>query len=202
MRKELGRFNHKGFTLLEIMVAVAIIGVLAAIAVPSYRKYTYKAKQVEGKATLSSAYTGMKLYFSDYYRYTTRLDAIGYKPEGIQKYVVAFNNDLAGVTSSPGWPGCNATANYTGGVFTNAKDPECVASTLNPQWDDDYSLDPNTTRFTPPASFAANTATNSTFNMAIMSNLKLSGTTNSSDVDSWSINNQGTIRSGPQTWMN
>jgi len=56
---------QKGFTLIELMIVVAIIGILAALAIPAYTDYTIKAKASEA-ATLSGAYkTAVEIYFSE-----------------------------------------------------------------------------------------------------------------------------------------
>jgi type IV pilus assembly protein PilA len=54
---------QKGFTLIELMIVVAIIGILAAIAIPAYQDYTIRAQVTEG-ATLAD---GIKVAMQDYY---------------------------------------------------------------------------------------------------------------------------------------
>ena len=58
-----------GFSLVELMVAVGIIGVMSSVAVPKYQKFTANAAQSEAQATLSSVYTLQQLYFTENGRY-------------------------------------------------------------------------------------------------------------------------------------
>ncbi len=49
--------NHKGFTLIELMIVVAIIGILAAIAIPNFLKFQLKARTSEGKTNIGTIRT-------------------------------------------------------------------------------------------------------------------------------------------------
>ncbi|MQK16898.1 prepilin-type N-terminal cleavage/methylation domain-containing protein, partial [Escherichia coli] len=55
---------QRGFTLIELMVAVAIISILAAIAYPSYREYVNRGNRSEGQALLSDAAAAQERYYA------------------------------------------------------------------------------------------------------------------------------------------
>ena len=57
--------NDKGFTLIELMIVVAIIGVLAAIAIPQYTNFRLKAKTAEAKSNLGAIRLGEEAYFTE-----------------------------------------------------------------------------------------------------------------------------------------
>jgi type IV pilus assembly protein PilA len=55
--------NQKGFTLIELMIVIAIVGILAAVALPAYQDYTIRARISEPLALLGEAKTSMTEYY-------------------------------------------------------------------------------------------------------------------------------------------
>lgn len=81
-----------GFSMIELMVVVGIIGVLVAIAAPNFSRYQSKTRQSEAKVALAAIYAGEKSFKTEYSSYVSSLDAIGYAPEGARRYYnVGFN---------------------------------------------------------------------------------------------------------------
>jgi type IV pilus assembly protein PilA len=80
--------RQDGFTLVELMVVVAIIGLLSAVAIPNFKKYQAKSKTSEAKLQLSAAYTAQQSFYSDFNIYHHCLGFMGFNPanEIAQRY--------------------------------------------------------------------------------------------------------------------
>lgn len=83
--------NNRGFSLVELMVVVAIIGILAVIGIPQYQKFMAKARQAEAKTHLNGIFQGEASFFTEYNQYTPNLRAIGAGAVGTQlRYNAGF----------------------------------------------------------------------------------------------------------------
>ena len=73
---------QKGFTLIELMIVVAIIGILAAIALPAYQDYTIRAQVGEGPTLAAGAKNGVMDFWSDKGKFPTSNDSAGVSAKG------------------------------------------------------------------------------------------------------------------------
>ncbi|HEY0340580.1 MAG TPA: pilin, partial [Steroidobacteraceae bacterium] len=77
---------QKGFTLIELMIVVAIIGILAAIAIPAYQDYTIRAQVTEGLNLASAVKAGVSEYYANTGSWPAELTTLGYDSDPSGKY--------------------------------------------------------------------------------------------------------------------
>ena len=70
------RKKFHGFSLMEVMIVVVIIGILAALAYPNLEKYLKRARQTEAKTNLSAIYTAQKIYFTLHQSYAEDINEL------------------------------------------------------------------------------------------------------------------------------
>jgi type IV pilus assembly protein PilA len=95
--------NGKGYTLIELLVVITIIGILAAIAIPIYRKHTVKSRLVEVTNTMSHIASAVSTYYQDIESFPSSLD--------IPAIHTTLGVGLAGVSRI-------SAANVTNGLIT------------------------------------------------------------------------------------
>ena len=118
-----------GFTLIELMVTVAIVGIIAAVALPSYRSSVLRSARSDAKAALLEAATRQEQFYLDNKTYTITMTALGLPVVG-GEYITESGN--YGVTAAP-TTGSTIATSYTltaapkGG---QADDTDCGSFTL------------------------------------------------------------------------
>jgi prepilin-type N-terminal cleavage/methylation domain-containing protein len=101
------RGKEQGFTLIELLVVVAIIGILAAIAIPQYATYKQQAADSKAKSDLHNMATAMEAYYgSNLNSYSntnlTGLKIYGFRQSsGVNDVVVTANQTAYSLTANP-----------------------------------------------------------------------------------------------------
>ncbi|MFC7408053.1 type IV pilin protein [Hydrogenophaga atypica] len=73
------RKRHQGgFTLIEVMITVVIVGILSAVALPAYTSYIQKSRRTEARTVLMDAASKQEQYILNFRTYTTSMTALGY----------------------------------------------------------------------------------------------------------------------------
>lgn len=125
--KRPGMARIAGFTLIELMMVVAVVGILAAIAYPSYQDYVTRAKRSDGKNALLEMASRQERFYFDNNTYTTDPTDLGYSadpassPDGY--YSISITDD----------PTDDIATGYTLTATPAApfSDPDCGNLTLN-----------------------------------------------------------------------
>jgi type IV pilus assembly protein PilA len=95
--------KYKGFTLIELMIVVAIIGILSAIAIPNFVRFQARSRQSEAKGNMKTIFTSQRALFSERDAYSTDITSIGFSPERGNRYtyrLVAAPTNFIGRTAT------------------------------------------------------------------------------------------------------
>ena len=110
------KFLHgkKGFTLIELMIVVAIIGILAAIAIPNFLRYQTKSKQTEAKTSLGAIGTNAEAYRAEADTYNTNFAHLGWATNGTPRYTYWYGSSPYQSSAGNADTSNNTSTGFTG----------------------------------------------------------------------------------------
>ena len=161
--------GSSGFTLIEIVMIMTLIGILAAIAIPNFIKMQSRSKQAEARANLKAFFVAEKGYFANADTYSNLISIIAFAPERDNRYCY----DVGG-GASPVWQ--SRTTSVTGTDTVPPTQTSIMADTFK------YASVGITSVMTSTVTATVTSGQNGTFIASAVSNLDGDPT-----LDQWSI---------------
>lgn len=126
--KSIKMISRKGFTLIELMIVVAIIGILAAVAIPKFADLVTKSKEAAVKGNLGAVRSAVSIYYGD---------SEGVHPANLFTGLTAANRympSVAGISSLGKFeiPSHSGNIGHSGGVYSNASAANAVVVGATP----------------------------------------------------------------------
>jgi prepilin-type N-terminal cleavage/methylation domain-containing protein len=130
------RRTHHGFTLIELMIVVAIIGILASIAIPSFLRMQARARQSEVSTNLKSIFTSMRTLQR---KPPADIHSTGFAPERGNRYSYHLEDSCSSFENRSGIDAVLSNPDLCVGVdtfkFTSAPDTFSPVAPSGPTWD-------------------------------------------------------------------
>lgn len=134
--RTVGGSSPRGFTLIELMIVVAIIGILASIAIPNFTRFQAKSKQSEAKMGLKAIFTGAKSLFAEKDTYGSTFSDIHFDPETNRRYTYAYGSSVLVADRNSSITTCSGAAVTTStlSMFTATACGNVDTDTLQDEW--------------------------------------------------------------------
>ena len=112
--------NRQGFTLVELVIVIIIVGILSIVAVPIYRSYTLKAIGTEGKALMGAIASAQQIHYTEYGNFQALTKTTTDKKFGVDAKANKFFREFTIVTSGAGEGSYTWSATAVGAENTKA----------------------------------------------------------------------------------
>lgn len=116
---------NKGFTLIEVLIVIVIIGVLAGIAYPAYTDYVLKAKRTEAQVALVNIANKQEMYYLDHRQYAENLQS----ELGLSANPFITENGYYSISTSSANPTTGFTLTATA-ISSQANDEDCASLSI------------------------------------------------------------------------